>query len=45
MVSLNDKELGSLAKSTRLVISTVGPFQLHGSDTSATCARNGTHYL
>ncbi|KAL3447730.1 hypothetical protein BJX65DRAFT_276603 [Aspergillus insuetus] len=45
MVSLNNKDLDSLAKSTQLVISTVGLFQLYGSDTFARCARNGTHYL
>ncbi|KAL2836989.1 Saccharopine dehydrogenase-domain-containing protein [Aspergillus pseudoustus] len=45
VVNLNEKELVSLAKSTRLVISTVGPFQLYGSDTFAACARNGTHYI
>jgi len=45
VVSLNEKELDSLAKRTRLVISTVGPFQLYGSDTFAACARNSTHYL
>ena len=45
VVNLNEKELDSLAKRTRLVISTVGPFQLYGSDTFAACARNSTHYL
>ncbi|KAL3447761.1 Saccharopine dehydrogenase-domain-containing protein [Aspergillus insuetus] len=45
LVDLTESDLGSLAKSTRLVISTVGPFQLHGSVTFAACARNGTHYI
>lgn len=45
VVSLNEKELDALAKRTRLVISTVGPFQLYGLDTFAAYARNGTHYL
>ncbi|BCS27938.1 saccharopine dehydrogenase family protein [Aspergillus puulaauensis] len=45
VIKLNESELDSLAKRTRLVISTVGPFQLYGSGTFAACARNGTHYL
>ncbi|KAB8218887.1 major facilitator superfamily domain-containing protein [Aspergillus novoparasiticus] len=45
VVNLNNKELDGLAKRTRLVISTVGPFLLYGSETFAACARNGTHYL
>ncbi|KAF7624837.1 hypothetical protein AFLA_001717 [Aspergillus flavus NRRL3357] len=45
VVNLNENELDGLAKRTRLVISTVGPFLLYGSETFAACARNGTHYL
>jgi short subunit dehydrogenase-like uncharacterized protein len=45
VVNLNENDLDSMSKRTRLVISTVGPFQLYGSDTFAACARNGTHYL
>ncbi|KNG88131.1 hypothetical protein ANOM_003371 [Aspergillus nomiae NRRL 13137] len=45
VVQLNQNELNDLAKRTRLIISTVGPFALFGSDTFAACARNGTHYL
>ncbi|KAB8256124.1 Saccharopine dehydrogenase-domain-containing protein [Aspergillus pseudonomiae] len=45
IVQLNQKELNDLAKRTRLIISTVGPFALFGSDTFAACALNGTHYL
>lgn len=45
VMNLNEKELDALAKRTRLVISTVGPFQLYGSDTFAACAKNSTHYL
>lgn len=37
-MNLNETELDSLAKMTRLVITTVGPFQLYGSDTFAACA-------
>ncbi|KAJ5155790.1 Saccharopine dehydrogenase-domain-containing protein [Penicillium capsulatum] len=44
-VNLNEQELDGMAKRTRLVITTVGPFQIYGSDTFAACARNGTHYL
>ncbi|OGM48631.1 hypothetical protein ABOM_002060 [Aspergillus bombycis] len=45
IVKLDQTELNDLAKRTRLVISTVGPFALFGSETFAACARNGTHYL
>ncbi|KAE8404932.1 hypothetical protein BDV37DRAFT_103758 [Aspergillus pseudonomiae] len=45
IVQLNQKELNDLAKRARLVISTVGPFALFGSETFAACARNATHYL
>ncbi|KAH8697966.1 Saccharopine dehydrogenase-domain-containing protein [Talaromyces proteolyticus] len=45
IVNLDENDLDSMSKRTRLVISTVGPFQLYGSDTFAACARNGTHYL
>lgn len=45
VIKLKESELDSLAKRTRLVISSVGPFQLYGSGTFAACARNGTHYL
>jgi len=37
--------LDALAASTSIVISTVGPYQLHGSTLVAACAAAGTHYL
>lgn len=37
--------LRSMCERTRLVISTVGPYQLYGSDLVATCARTGTDYV
>lgn len=37
--------LAALARRTRTVITTVGPYQLHGSDLVAACAEAGTDYL
>src|SRR6266702_4235164 len=37
--------LQALVRTTRAVISTVGPFQLYGSKLVAACARAGTDYL
>ncbi|WP_334368982.1 saccharopine dehydrogenase family protein [Bradyrhizobium sp. AZCC 1578] len=37
--------LQALVRTTRAVISTVGPFQLYGSELVAACARAGTDYL
>ncbi|MCJ9699889.1 MULTISPECIES: trans-acting enoyl reductase family protein [unclassified Bradyrhizobium] len=41
----DEASLQALARSTRAVISTVGPFQLFGSKLVAACARAGTDYL
>ena len=41
----DEASLEALARSTRAVISTVGPFQLFGSKLVAACARAGTDYL
>jgi short subunit dehydrogenase-like uncharacterized protein len=41
----DEASLQALARSTRAVISTVGPFQLFGSKLVAACARVGTDYL
>ncbi|MGL3107029.1 saccharopine dehydrogenase family protein [Bradyrhizobium sp. BR 1432] len=41
----DEESLHALARSTRAVISTVGPFQLFGSKLVAACARAGTDYL
>jgi len=37
--------LKAMVDQTRLVISTVGPYQLYGSDLVAACAASGTDYL
>jgi short subunit dehydrogenase-like uncharacterized protein len=36
--------LSAMAASTHVVISTVGPYQLYGTDVLAACVANGTHY-
>jgi short subunit dehydrogenase-like uncharacterized protein len=36
--------MDGLAARSRVVVSTVGPFALYGSDLVAACAANGTHY-
>ncbi|KAF2201784.1 hypothetical protein GQ43DRAFT_440262 [Delitschia confertaspora ATCC 74209] len=42
---LKKEELGELARKTRLVITTVGPFMFYGEQVLEACAGNGTHYL
>jgi short subunit dehydrogenase-like uncharacterized protein len=42
---LNDANLSALAKKTKLLISTVGPYALYGEHAFKACAENGTHYL
>lgn len=37
--------LDALMARTRLVLTTVGPYQLHGSELVAACARNGVDYV
>jgi short subunit dehydrogenase-like uncharacterized protein len=37
--------LEAMAKRTRVVITTAGPYQLYGSDLVAACARTGTDYV
>ncbi len=39
------KALDALAKSTRVVLSTAGPFALYGSALVAACVKHGTHYV
>ena len=39
------EELETLARSTKVLLSTVGPYAIHGEPVVAACARNGTHYL
>jgi short subunit dehydrogenase-like uncharacterized protein len=37
--------LAALMRRTRLVLTTVGPYQLYGSELLAACARSGVHYV
>ncbi len=37
--------LKAMIEQTRLVLTTVGPYQLYGSDLVAACAANGTDYI
>ncbi len=37
--------LDKLAKSTKVVLSTAGPFALYGTDLVEACVNNGTHYV
>lgn len=41
----NDASLASLAASTTAVITTVGPYALHGEPLLRACAEAGTHYV
>ena len=40
----NPQSLRGMAKRTRVVLTTVGPYQLYGSDLVAACAAEGTDY-
>lgn len=42
---LNNADLSALAKKTKVLISTVGPYALYGEPAFKACAENGTHYL
>ncbi len=42
--SFDNDALRSLASRTRVVITTVGPYALYGSDLVAACVESGTHY-
>ena len=42
--SLDADAMRDLARRTRVVITTVGPYARYGSDLVAACATNGTHY-
>lgn len=42
---LKEDQLDRLAKKTKLVITTVGPFMFYGESVMAACINNGTHYL
>lgn len=43
--NLNDEQLLALAKKTFCLITTVGPYVLHGEYAFKACAESGTHYL
>jgi short subunit dehydrogenase-like uncharacterized protein len=43
--SLDSNELDALAKKTTVLITTIGPYALHGEPAFRACADNGTHYL
>ena len=45
MCNLNDVELNALAKKSKVLIATVGPYSLYGEHAFKACAENGTHYL
>lgn len=42
--TLDAESMNELAKRTRVVLTTVGPYARYGSEVVAACARNGTHY-
>ena len=42
---LTDADLGALAKKTKVLISTVGPYAVYGEHAFKACAEHGTHYL
>lgn len=43
--ALSSTDLDSLAKKTKLLINTVGPYHRYSSPVVEACAKNGTHYL
>jgi len=45
VAELTPSDLDALAKKTRLLISTVGPYHLYGTPVVEACAKNGTHYV
>ena len=45
VTTLSSEDLDSLARKTRLLINTVGPYCLYSSPVLQACAKNGTHYL
>ena len=45
IASLNDQDLASLAKKTKVLITAVGPYTTYGEYAFKACAKNGTHYL
>jgi short subunit dehydrogenase-like uncharacterized protein len=43
--ALEKGPLTTLAKKTRLIITTIGPYMFYGEPVLSACAENGTHYL
>ncbi len=43
--SANTETLHDMAKRTKVVLTTVGPYQLYGTDLLAACAQHGTDYV
>lgn len=41
----NKEQVEAVAKKTKIIITTVGPFSLYGEEVIGACARLGTHYL
>lgn len=44
-VNLNLQELTTLAKKTKVILNTIGPYFLYSTPVVQACAENGTHYL
>lgn len=42
--SMNSGQMDDLVQSTRVVVSTVGPYDLYGEPLLAACVKQGTHY-
>lgn len=42
---LSEEELDTLAKTTKLIINTVGPYVKYGTPVVEACVNNGTHYV
>jgi len=42
---LKADDLDALAKKTKLLLTTIGPFMYYGEPVVEACAKNGTHYL
>ncbi|MEL6874906.1 MAG: saccharopine dehydrogenase NADP-binding domain-containing protein, partial [Pseudomonadota bacterium] len=39
------ESIDMMASRTKVLLTTVGPYQLYGSDVVAACVANGTHYV
>jgi len=45
VANLNERDLDALAKKTKLLITSVGPYMFYGEPALKACASNGTHYI